>query len=144
MNKKGEFKIQNMLFTILYIGLVLGVFGAIIVGVSHYYDTTGYEPSSLDAYNFNENITATLQDVYGEIDVVAVDSSWFDFFSGIWSKFLKPFQFIYRSFAYLITIGGLAVELFQLYDIFRQFFVSLIYTAIIVIVLIKFGLGRKK
>lgn len=144
MNRRAEFKIQNMLFTILYIGLVLGVFGAIILGVSHYYDTTDYNASSIDAYNYNDNITATLQEVYGDINVVTVDSSWFDFFSGIWSKFLEPFQFIYRSFAYLVTITSLAVELFQLYDIFRQFLLALIYTAIIVIVLIKFGLGRKK
>lgn len=144
MNKRAEFKIQNMLFTILFIGLVMGLFGAIIVAMSNYYDTTGYDPSELEAYNFNENLTSTLEDVYGEINVVAVDSSWFDFFSGIWSKFLEPFQFIYRSFSYLMTMIGGAVELFQLFPIFRQFGWALVWTAVIVIVLIKFGLGRKK
>jgi len=134
-----------MLYTILFIGLVIGVFGAIIVSSGEYYDIMGYDSSELEAYNVNQNLSAKLQTVYGEVDVVTVDSSWFDFFSGIWSKFLAPFQFIIRSVSYLFSMIFSAVELFQLFPIFSEFLWSLGIVAVFIgIVLIKFGLGRKK
>lgn len=145
MDKKAEFTTQNFLYTMLYIGLVLGVFGAIIAAMSSTYDITGYDEDEFSNYDYNQNISSKLQSVYDDVDVVTVDSSWFDFFSGIWSKFLAPFQFIIRSVSYMVTIIFSSAELFQLLPVFAEFLWALLFTAVVIgIVLIKFGLGRKK
>ena len=145
MNKKGEFTTQKMLLSILVVGLFMGVFGAIITINSFYYDTSGYDEDEMNSYNNVQNLSQVIQDQYEVIDDVQADSSWFDFLSGMWSKLLAPFQFIYRTFSYMITIFKQATSLFQLLPIFKEFFVASIMTLVVIgIVLIKFGLGRNK
>jgi len=145
MNKKGEFTVQGMLISVLIVGLVMGVFGAIIASMGGYYDTTGYDEEAINELNKVQNLSETLQEVNEDVDSVTIESSWFDFFSGIWSKMLAPFKFIYRTFAYLIEIFNQFTEVFQLLPIFREFFSAVILVLVIVgVVLIKFSLGRKK
>lgn len=145
MNKRAEVNIQGMLISILVVGLFFGFFGATIIVMSNYYDTTGFDADEINSFNFNQNLSDTLQEVQDDVDSVTVDDSWFDFFSGIWSRFLAPFKFIYRSFAYIITMGNQTSDLLQLMPVFKQFFTSVIIVLVVVgIVLIKFGLGRKK
>lgn len=144
MNHKAEFTTQGMIFAILTVGLVLGVFSAWISLQSNY-DTTGFDASQIDAYNNVDNLTNTLQIVSNKVDTVTVDSSWFDYFSGIFSKLLQPFQFVYRTFSYLISIANQASDMFQLLPVFREYFTAIILTAVIVgIVLYKMHLGKSK
>lgn len=142
-DKRAEFNIQGMIISLLVVGLFFGIFGTIIA--TTHYDITGYDEDEISKYNKVQNLSATLQDQYEEVDKVKADSSWFDFFSGMWSKLLAPFQFIYRTFGYLTTMFNQVTDTFQLLPVFKQFFSSVILVLVVVgIVLIKFGLGRKK
>lgn len=145
MNKKAEFKIQNMLISMLIVGLFMGVFSAIVIVNSSYYETTGFDESEFEKINKNQNLTQIVQEQYELVDGVTVEESWFDFFSGIWSKLLAPFRAISNTFKTLISIANTATSVFQLLPVFKEFFSAAILVLVVIgIVLIKFGLGRSK
>ena len=145
-NKKGEFTTQGMIISILLVGLFFGVIGGIITGVSNYYDTTGYEENgTIASFNHVQNISETVNQTKYDLQTITVENSWFDFFSGIWSKILRPVNFILSSVGHIFTMIGTATAVFKLLPIFTDFFVSVIIVLVFIgLLLIKFLAGRKK
>lgn len=144
MNKRGEFNVQGMIIAILTAGLFIAVM-ATWISETDYYDSTGFSQEKLDQFNKVQNLTSTLQQVAEDVDSVSVDSSWFDFFSGIFEKLLRPFKFVYRTFAHLINMADQATSIFKLMPVFREYFTALVLTLVIVgIVLWKMHLGKQK
>lgn len=145
MNTKGELTIQSMLNGILIVGLIFGIFGAIILSLEPNYDTTEIDKEDLSRYNTMTDLVGDIDTATADIDKVTPDPNAFDFFSDIWSKITTPFKFIYRSITTFKNIAVSVVDDLNLFDIIGDYLVTLITVTIIIgIVMIKFYMGRNK
>lgn len=145
MNSKAEFNVQGMIFGLLFIGLTAGVIGAILSTASNTYDTTGYDPTSLEKYNSISTLNTSLRDVESATDTFAVKEDLFDYFAGVWNKLTSPFRTVYRSYKTLNVLTNEATNDLGLLPIFKDFAVlGVIVLVIVGIVLIQFYLARRK
>lgn len=145
MNKKAELKIQGMLIGLLFVGLFMGFVAGSISLLGENYDITGSDLTDISKYNANANLSSSLNKQAKIIDSTTIDKSLFDYLAGIFSSVLRPFQFIYRSYAIMQNFVAYAVSDLQIMSIVTDFAItSIIVLVLIGIVMIKFYLGRRK
>lgn len=145
MNQKAEFNLQGMWISLLIVGLFFGIIGSAITILSSNYETTGYDQNDINSFNKNKNLTRAISTVQDDVDNVVVESSWYDFFSGIWSKILIPFKTVYRSLSTLQLLTREATQRLHVMPILTDFLITVTTILVIIgIVMIKFHLGRQK
>lgn len=145
MNQKGAFNFQGMLISMLMVGLLFGIIGSAVYVLQNNYDATGYDANDISAFNKNKNLSSDIDSIRQNVDGVTADSSWFDWFSGIWSKILIPFKTAYRSFETLVYLTGEASDRLQLLPVVKEFLITIITILVIIgLVMIKYFLGRNK
>lgn len=136
MNVKGEFKLQSMLFGILFaFGLFFTVIASMISSLGGVYDTTSVNLSDLDNYSHLNSLSLRLAEQADVIDRdVTVNENVFDYLAGIFKKVLAPFKFIYKSYTTLFTVTDQAVTDLNLFPEFR------IWAQAVLIVLVVIGI----
>jgi len=146
LNSRAELKIQGLMIALITaFGLFFGLIGYTMSTLDSGYDTTGYDNTTVENYNYLSDLSDDVEDSKDVIENVQIESNVFDWFAGVWNKFTRPFRLIYRSYDNLISATDDAVTDLQLPSIYRAYFsAAIIILVVIGIVMIKFYLGRNK
>jgi hypothetical protein len=132
-----------MLLGVLVAGLFFSIIGITINSLGNNYNTGGFVQEDIAKYNQMRNLSEEINKSYANIDTTTVDTAWYDFFSGIFSKLLTPFKFIYRSFATLISLTTHSVSDLGLLSVVGDFLITVVTLIVIIgIVMFKFYMGK--
>ena len=150
--KRGQFKLQDLIISVLFVGLIAGVISLSVANMNSNYGQDNFNNSAITKYTeLNTNTTNLIGTVKGNVTSIKTEETVFDIIGNFINKATAPFRILSDGYIFLVGDDGVfATALMSLglnagvYNLIQGFILTIIIVFIFIgIYMFKILLGKE-